>query len=59
MELIISVEEMKQYLRIDFDDDDALLENLILSSERLCMDIARIKSRTVFEKNESASSTKN
>ena len=48
--MIISLEEMKNYLRIDFDDDDALLENLILSSERLCMDIARIKSRSVFEK---------
>ena len=45
---------MKNYLRIDFDDDDALLENLILSSERLCMDIARIKSRTVFEKKDTA-----
>ena len=45
---------MKNYLRIDFDDDDALLENLILSSERLCMDIARIKSRSVFEKKDTA-----
>ena len=52
--MIISQEEMKNYLRIDFDDDDALLENLILSSERLCMDIARIKSRTVFEKKDTA-----
>lgn len=52
--MIISLEEMKNYLRIDFDDDDALLENLILSSERLCMDIARIKSRTVFEKKDTA-----
>lgn len=48
MELIISVEEMKQYLRIDFDDDDSLIENIIISSERLCMDIARIKTRSVF-----------
>ena len=52
--MIISLEEMKNYLRIDFDDDDALLENLILSSERLCMDIARIKSTTVFEKKDTA-----
>ena len=52
--MIISLEEMKNYLRIDFDDDDALLENLILSSERLCMDIARIKSRYVFEKKDTA-----
>ena len=51
---MISLDEMKNYLRIDFDDDDALLENLILSSERLCMDIARIKSRSVFEKKDTA-----
>lgn len=51
---MISLDEMKNYLRIDFDDDDALLENLIASSERLCMDIARIKSKTVFEKKENA-----
>ena len=54
MELIISVEEMKQYLRIDFDDDDALIENLIISSERLCMDIARIKCRSVFRRKDTA-----
>lgn len=52
--MIISLEEMKNYLRIDFDDDDALLESLIFSSERLCMDIARIKSRSVFEKKDTA-----
>lgn len=46
---MISLDEMKNYLRIDFDDDDTLLENLIVSSERLCMDIARIKSKAVFD----------
>ena len=51
---MISLDEMKNYLRIDFDDDDALLENLIVSSERLCMAIARIKSKTVFENKENA-----
>ena len=51
---MISLDEIKNYLRIDFDDDDALLENLIVSSERLCMDIARIKSKAVFEKKENA-----
>jgi uncharacterized phage protein (predicted DNA packaging) len=45
---------MKNYLRIVFGDDDALLENLILSSERLCMDIVRIKRRTFFEKNDTS-----
>lgn len=51
---MISLDEMKNYLRVDFDDDDALLEELIVSSERLCMDITRIKSKDVFEKKENA-----
>ena len=51
---MISLDEMKNYLRIDIDDDHPLLENLIVSSERLCMDIARIKSKDVFEKKETA-----
>lgn len=46
---MISIDEMKNYLRIDYDDDDALLENLIVSSKRLCMDIARTDSEVEFE----------
>lgn len=49
--MIISLEEMKNYLRVDFDDDDALLEGLIASSQSLCMDIARIDKKEVFEAN--------
>ena len=33
---------MKQYLRVDFDDDDELIENAICSAESLCADIARL-----------------
>ena len=33
--MIVSLEEMKQYLRVDFDDDDSLIETLITSSTRL------------------------
>ena len=40
--MIITLEEMKNYLRVDHADDDALIESLISSSERLCMDVARI-----------------
>ncbi len=54
MSQFISLEEMKQYLRVDFEDDNMLIETLITSSEKLCMDIARIKSKTVFEKKENA-----
>ena len=38
---MITLEEMKQYLRIDFDDDDSLIGELIAGAEKLCMDVAR------------------
>lgn len=40
--MIVSVDEMKNYLRVDYSDDDALIEKMIESSERLCEDIARL-----------------
>ena len=38
---IVTLEEMKNYLRVDFDDDDGLLDTLISASEKICMDVAR------------------
>lgn len=40
--MIVGLEEMKGYLRVDFEDDDALIENLITTGENLCADIARL-----------------
>ena len=37
--MLITLEEMKNYLRVDFDDDDALIETLITAATRICMDI--------------------
>ena len=45
---------MKQYLRVDFDDDDSLIETLLKASEKLCMDVARIENKTEFEALENA-----
>ncbi len=39
--MIVTVEEMKNYLRVDFEDDDSLLENLIVAAEKQCLDILR------------------
>lgn len=47
--MIVTLEEMKQYLRVDFDDDDSLIETLITSATRLCMDITR-QNEDAFEK---------
>ncbi len=39
--MIVTLEEAKQYLRVDFEEDDALISELISSAESLCMDILR------------------
>ena len=49
--MIVTLEEMKQYLRVDFDDDDSLIETLITSATRHCMDITR---QDAFEESENA-----
>ena len=41
--MLISLEEVKQYLRVTFDDDDALLEQLINTAQELCMAVARLE----------------
>lgn len=39
--MIVTLEEMKQYLRVDFPDDDSLIGYLLSSAEKICMDIMR------------------
>lgn len=40
--MLVSLDEMKQYLRVDFDDDDELIKNFITAGQSLCADIARL-----------------
>lgn len=40
--MIVSLDEMKQYLRVDFEDDDEFLSNALESAETLCADVARM-----------------
>ena len=40
---MVTLEEMKQYLRIDFDDDDSLICDLIIGAVKLCKDICRVE----------------
>lgn len=47
--MVVTLEEMKNYLRVDFEDDDALLSGIIVQSQQLCVDIARL-SEEEFEK---------
>ncbi len=32
--MIVKLDEMKQYLRVDFEDDDMLIEGLLNSAEK-------------------------
>lgn len=48
--MIVTLEEMKNYLRVDCDDDDALLEGIIVQSQQICMDVARLSDFEDFEK---------
>ncbi len=43
--MFVTLEEMKQYLRVDFLEDDGLIETLIKTAEGLCMDILRTDTR--------------
>ena len=47
--MTVSLDEMKKYLRVDFDDDDTVIEELLKSAEVLCADVARL-SEDEFEK---------
>lgn len=42
--MIVSLEEMKQYLKVDYDDDDAIILGMMGAAEKLCMDILRVES---------------
>ena len=42
--MAVTVDEMKNYLRLDFTDDDELLQQMITSAEKTCRDIMRTDS---------------
>ena len=47
--MIVALDEMKGYLRVDFDDDDELIQHFIIAGENLCADIARISVEELSE----------
>ena len=40
--MIVTLAEMKQYLRVDGSDDDALITYLIKDCKKRCLDILRV-----------------
>ena len=51
---MVTLEEMKQYLRIDFDDEDSLIRDLITGAVKSCMDIARVETEEELAEIENA-----
>ena len=47
--MLVTLEELKGYLRIDSDDDDELLDSLLSSAEKTCADILRLPEGTQLE----------
>ena len=45
--MLVTLAEVKQYLRVTFDDDDALLEQLLTTAQELCMAVARLEGSDV------------
>ena len=45
---MLTLEEAKNYLRVDFPDDDNLITGLIATAQTLCMDIARMEDADEF-----------
>ena len=41
--MIISLAEAKEYLRVDTDDEDALITTLMTAAQNLCEDVARME----------------
>lgn len=48
---MITLEETKSYLRVDFDDEDEMIESLIQSSIKHSMNVARVDSEEELSKN--------
>ena len=48
---MVTLQEVKQYLRIDFEDDDTLLLSLITTAKQLVMDVGRMDEER-FSENE-------
>jgi len=52
--MIVTFVEMKDYLHIDYDDDDRLIQYLIEGAQKMCMGIMRTEDTEELEANPNA-----
>ena len=46
--MIVTLDEAKEYLRVEYADEDALLGGLLKAAHQICMDVARITDEADF-----------
>ena len=46
---MITLKEAKNYLRVDYEEDDKLIQNLLFTSKQLVMDIGRMDESELAE----------
>ena len=52
--MIVTLEEIKTFLRVDYTDEDQLLISILEMAHKLCMDILRAKTEKEFIRNKSS-----
>lgn len=48
--MLISLKKMKEYLKVDYDDDDAVIRDMEGAAERMVMDIMRVDTLEYLKK---------
>ena len=46
---MITLKETKNYLRVDYDEDDRLIQNLLSTAKNLVMDVGRMDESALAE----------
>ena len=49
--MLVTLNEIKNYLRVDYPDDDQLLITILETAHKLCMDVLRVKTEKEFIRN--------
>ena len=49
--MLVSLDEVKEYLRVDHGDEDGLIGSLVDTAGRICMDVSRAVDETAFSQN--------
>ena len=49
--MLVTLNEIKNYLRVDYPDDDQLLITILETAHKLCMDVLRARTEKEFIRN--------